>query len=473
VAGVSVPFRAREACAWTGGELLAGDAEARFAAVSIDTRTCPKGALFTAIRGPRHDAHAYLARALEAGAAGLLLERARADAVPPGADAALIAVDDTTRALGALASGHRAGFDGPLVAITGSNGKTTTKEMCAAILARRGPCLRNRGNLNNQFGLPLTLLEREPEHRTVVVELGMNHRGEIATLAAISRPQVGVLTNVGTAHIEHLGSQDEIAREKGDLLAALPPDGVAVVNADDRRAADQAARHSGRVLRFGAAPAAEVRAEDVRQDDEGFGFRLATPAGAVDVRVAGLGETTLPNALAAAAAALAAGASLDDLRAGLADYAPPRGRMQHRRLGGGIELIDDTYNANPQSLEAALKSLARLKGPGRAVAVLGDMGELGRESGPAHRAAGGLAAELALDFLFALGDHAGEVAEGARSAGMAAERVHVAASHDDLGERLLALLAAGDWVLVKGSRSMRMERVVDALAGAPAAGDAA
>jgi UDP-N-acetylmuramoyl-tripeptide--D-alanyl-D-alanine ligase len=301
----------------------------------------------------------------------------------------------------------------------------------------------------------------------------MNHRGEIATLAAISRPQVGVLTNVGTAHIEHLGSQDEIAREKGDLLAALPPDGVAVVNADDRRAADQAARHSGRVLRFGAAPAAEVRAEDVRQDDEGFGFRLATPAGAVDVRVAGLGETTLPNALAAAAAALAAGASLDDLRAGLADYAPPRGRMQHRRLGGGIELIDDTYNANPQSLEAALKSLARLKGPGRAVAVLGDMGELGRESGPAHRAAGGLAAELALDFLFALGDHAGEVAEGARSAGMAAERVHVAASHDDLGERLLALLAAGDWVLVKGSRSMRMERVVDALAGAPAAGDAA
>jgi len=466
---VSEPFRMADARAWSGGTLAAGPADTRCTGVSIDTRSVAAGDLFVAIRGARHDAHAYLERALAGGAAGLVVEKGRP--WPPGA-AAVLVVDDTTRALGALAAGHRAGFHGPLVAITGSNGKTTTKEMCAAILAEGGPCLRNRGNLNNQYGLPLTLLEREGRHRSIVVEIGMNHRGEVAALAAIARPTVGVLTNVGTAHIEFLGSREEIAREKGDLLAALPADGTAVVNADDPRACAQAQRTGARVLRFGAAAAADVRAEKVADlGASGFAFALRTPWGDAAVRVAGLGETSVPNALAAAAAALAAGARLDQVAGGLARYAPAGGRMQARRLPGGARLIDDSYNANPQSMEAALRSLARLRGDGRALAVLGDMGELGAEAVPAHREAGALAARLGVDLLVALGEHAGEVGEGARAAGLDAARIHAGGSHEEAARLLRALLEPGDWVLVKGSRSMRMERVIEALASG-AEGDA-
>ncbi|MDX1648292.1 MAG: UDP-N-acetylmuramoyl-tripeptide--D-alanyl-D-alanine ligase [Myxococcota bacterium] len=460
-----IPFDAATAARWTGARLARGDATRRFEAVSIDTRSLPPGSLFVAIRGPRHDAHAFLADALRAGAAGLLVERE--DAVPADAPDALpvLVVEDGTRALGELATGHREGFDGPVVAITGSNGKTTTKEMCAAILGGVAPCLRNRGNLNNAYGLPLTLLERDAAHRAVVVEMGMNHRGEIAPLAAIARPDVGVLTNVGTAHIEFLGSREEIAREKGDLLAALPPDGVAVVNGDDPLACAQARRSPARVLRFGLGPEADVRAERVTPlGDRGHAFDLLAPPGRVPVHVAGLGETAVPNALAAAGAALAAGATLEQVAEGLARYEPAPGRMQRVTLPRNVILINDTYNANPQSVEVALRSLASLKGGSRGIAVLGDMGELGEDAVGAHRAAGALAAELGLDFLFVLGRHAKDVAEGALGAGMEPARVHVGGDHEETGAAVSRVLQGDDWVLVKGSRSMRMERVVDAVA---------
>lgn len=456
---MSVPFTAEDVVRWTGGERVAGDAGARFSSVSIDTRTLAAGALFVAVRGPHHDAHDYLDRALAAGAAGLLVERGRT--LPQSC--AAVAVDDTTVSLGTLAAGHRSGFDGPLIAITGSNGKTTTKDMCAAILAQAGPTLSTPGNLNNQFGLPLTLLSREPDQRFAVVELGMNHRGEIAALARIARPTVGVVTNVGAAHIEFLGTQEDIAKEKGDLFAALPEDGIAVANADDARVVAQAERGPARTLFFGCAPGADVRAASVKDDEACFHFTLLSPEGSVPVQVAGLGETTVTNALAAAAAALAAGASLQHVADGLAAFAGVRGRMQPRSLTGGLRVIDDSYNANPESVAAALRSLARLRGSHRTLAVLGDMGELGDATTQAHRRAGALAAELGIDFLLALGEHADAVAQGARSAGMAPERVHVEASHEDAAHRVRALMGADDWVLVKGSRSMRMERVVEAM----------
>jgi UDP-N-acetylmuramoyl-tripeptide--D-alanyl-D-alanine ligase len=456
---MGVPFRAEELVRWTHGELLAGDPATRFDAVSIDTRTLTPGALFVAVRGPNHDAHDYLDRAVAGGAGGLLVERGRP--VPEGCPA--VAVEDTTEALGALAAGHRAGFRGPLVAITGSNGKTTTKEMCAEILARAGATLRTRGNLNNQFGLPLTLLSREAEQRFAVVELGMNHRGEIAQLARIARPTVGVITNVGTAHIEFLHSQDEIAKEKGDLFASLPEDGIAVANADDPRVTAQAERGPARTLFFGRGPGADVRAADVQDDGTRFRFTLLSPQGAIPVEVTGLGDTTVANALAAAAGALAAGASLKNVAEGLAAFAGVSGRMQPRRLAGGLHVIDDSYNANPQSVDAALRSLAHVGGPHRTLAVLGDMGELGDATRDAHRRIGARAAELGIDFLLALGEHAEAVAQGARCGGMAADRVHVEPSHEAAGRRARTLLGSGDWVLVKGSRSMRMERVVEAL----------
>jgi UDP-N-acetylmuramoyl-tripeptide--D-alanyl-D-alanine ligase len=460
---MSASFRARSAARWTGGELVRGSGEAELRGVSIDSRTLAPGELFVAIAGPRHDGHDHLAEAVARGAAGALVQCGRS--LPEGLPAGfpLVAVDDTTRALGALASGHRAGFAGPVVGITGSNGKTTTKEMCAAILGEAGPCLRTEGNLNNHYGVPLTLLRRAPQDRSAVVEVGMNHRGEIAPLAAIVRPTVAVVTNVGTAHLEHLGSRDEIAREKGDLLAALEPSGTGVIPADDAYADALAARVRGRVVRFGRAAGADVRAAAVAEEPGGHRFELETPAGRAGVRVAGLGETAIANALAAAAAALAAGASLNHVAAGLARHRPVAGRLERRELPNGAVLVDDSYNANPQSMEVALRLLAGAAGARRRIAVLGDMGELGVTSEKAHRETGRLAAQLGIDLLFALGSQAERVAAGAREARMSPARIVVGESHEEVARRLRGELAAGDWVLVKGSRSMRMERIAEAL----------
>jgi len=469
---MSSAFGVRHCLCWTGGEHLSGPAGVAFSEVGIDTRTLARGALFVAIRGPRHDAHLFLGQALERGAAGLMVDR-DAKLEPPLGDlpatVAVIAVDDTTTALGALAAGHRRRFKGPVVAITGSNGKTTTKEMCAAILSRRHPCLKTQGNLNNEFGLPLTLLRRSDADRSVVVEVGMNHRGEIARLARIARPTVAVITNVGTAHIGHLGSRDEIAREKGDLFTGLGPDGVAIVNRDDPRVEEQAARAPGRVVRFGHDPSADVRAEAVRFIDRGaFAFDLITPHGRCAVEVPGLAETAVINALAASAAALEAGATLEDVAAGLAAFQNVGGRMARRELPGRVVLIDDTYNANPQSMRAALESLSQLKGSGRGFAVLGDMGELGDDAEQAHRDVGRWAAELGVDYLIAVGERADAMAGGAAEAGMPADHVHTLVSPGDDGEAagrdVSAILGPRDWVLVKGSRAMHMERVVEALA---------
>ncbi|MEE2679157.1 MAG: UDP-N-acetylmuramoyl-tripeptide--D-alanyl-D-alanine ligase [Myxococcota bacterium] len=452
---MSVPFSAKDVADWTGGTLLQGSGDVQLTGASIDSRAVAAGDLFVAIVGPNHDAHAYLATAAESGAAGFLVAR---DREIPAVDLPVVAVDDTTAGLGRLAAEHRAHFDGPVVGITGSNGKTTAKEMCAAILETGARTLRNRGNLNNHFGLPLTLLARGPEHRRIVVELGMNHRGEIAELAAIARPQIGAVTNVGTAHIEYLGSREAIASEKGDLLASLPHDGVAVINADDPFADALAQRTEARIVRFGRGDTADVRPADVCHEEGRFRFRLQTPAGETSLEVTGLDETTLVNALCAAAAASAAGASLDEIAAGLAAYRPVSGRLERRNLPDRVVIIDDSYNANPQSMEVALGVLAR-SGNGRRIAVLGDMGELGESAESAHRDAGRLSAQLGIDFLVAVGNHAHLVAEGARQAGFSAGQIHELPNSQAAGQTVRSLLEPGAWILVKGSRSMRMERV--------------
>jgi UDP-N-acetylmuramoyl-tripeptide--D-alanyl-D-alanine ligase len=466
---MSEPFSADDAVRWTGGALARGEGATQFAGVTIDSRNVPAGSLFVAIAGARFDGHDFLDGALRAGAAGCVL---RSDRTAPAAAGCAIAVDDTTRALGALAAGHRRRHAGPLVAITGSNGKTTTKEMCAAIFAVSGPCLKNEGNLNNEFGLPLTLLRRGSEHKSVVVELGMNHRGEIARLAAIAQPRVGVITNAGTAHIEHLGSRENIALEKGDLVAALDADATAVLNADDPLVLAQAERTVARVIRFGRGEPADVRAEDVAATRDGrHRFALVAPQGRTLVSVAGLGETTVPNALAAAAAAIAGGVSLADVAAGLRAYTPVAGRLSPIALPGGGLLIDDTYNANPQSMEVALRTLARGETSGRRIAVLGDMGELGEYGAEAHRDAGALAAQLGIDRLFAVGQHASEVVAAARAAGMDSGALFAGREWEETAQRALAALTPGDRVLVKGSRSMRMERIVAHLRRGAGAGD--
>jgi UDP-N-acetylmuramoyl-tripeptide--D-alanyl-D-alanine ligase len=464
---VSAPFELDDLLHWTGGRLRQGRRPPRFfSGVSIDTRTLRAGELFVAIRGEKHDAHDFLAGALAGGAAGLVVEIGRSADADLREPLPVVEVADTTRALGALAAGHRARFEGPMVAITGSSGKTTTKEMCASILSQAGPCLKTEGNLNNEFGLPLTLLRREREHCSAVVELGMNHRGEIARLAAIAKPTVALVTNVGTAHIEFLGSREEIAREKGDLFAGLGPGGVAVVNRDDPLVTAEAARARGKLFGYGRLTAAEVSARNVRFVEDGaphFELELETPQGSRALRVNGLGETHVINALAAAAAAMAAGADLDAVAAGLEACRPIGGRMAQRKLAGDINLIDDSYNANPQSMRAALETLARLGGRSQTAAVLGDMAELGESAPEAHRDIGRLAAELHIDFLFALGERAETLAAGAIAAGMDPTRVTAGCEHEDASRHLREVLRRDDWVLVKGSRAMKMERVVEAL----------
>ena len=462
---MSASFSAAEAVEWTGGRLASGALTDQFHGAGIDTRTIEPGQLFIAIRGERHDGHAFVEPALERGTAGLVVEESWLSKKPALPDTCIIGVADSTTALGALAKGHRNTFDGPVIAVTGSNGKTTTKELIHAILSTCGPCLKNPGNLNNEFGLPLSLLGRSDEDQKAVVELGMNHRGEIARLTAIANPDIGLITNIGSAHIEFLGSQEEIAQEKGDLVAGLRAEAIAILNHDDTLAMTQAIRAPGSVRTFGRDPGADVGAEDVKAEPDGhYSFRLVAPEGSTHVCVRGLAETTVINSLAASAAALAAGTKLDEVREGLANFRGVQGRMASLRLAGGGHLVDDTYNANPQSMRSALESLVRLKGDGRTIAVLGEMGELGASSCAAHREIGRLASELGVDRLFAFGENAQWIADGALEAGMSEEAVLVGTEHKKMTQSIRQFMRTGDRVLVKGSRAMRMERIVESLA---------
>jgi UDP-N-acetylmuramoyl-tripeptide--D-alanyl-D-alanine ligase len=465
---MSLCASAADVCRWTKGELNSGDRDQTFDATLIDSREVRPGGLFVAIVGPKHDAHGFVAEVLQRGAAGVIVSTDPTVEGSPGDSTPskffIIRVDDTTRALADLARGHRQSFHGPLIGVTGSNGKTTTKDLCKDILDGVGETLATRGNLNNNFGVPLTLLRRSDSSDYVIIEMGMNHRGEIATLVEIAEPNIGILTNVGSAHIEFLGSREAIAEEKGDLLASLPADGTAVVGRDDPLAFAQAKRSPARVLSFGRDPGADLCASDIRANKDGsFSFQLESPFGKNEIRVAGLAETIVENALAAAGGAFAAGASMEAVVAGLANHRGVPGRMQPHPLPNDVLLIDDSYNANPQSMQIALDTLARLESSGRRLAVLGDMGELGDQGISAHHDAGRLAASLDLDGLYLIGSMAEHVAAGAAEAGFAKERIHLEEDHDSLARTLGDSIGKGDLILVKGSRAARMERIIEAI----------
>lgn len=461
---MSVRYTAADVAQWCGGEVVSGSPDTELLGLAIDTREVTPGCLFAAIVGPNHDAHKFLAQAKDAGASGLLVQTGSDVDLTAFADIAVIGVADTTKGIGDLATGHRGRFAGTVIALTGSCGKTTTKEMISAVLETAGPCLKTQGNLNNNFGVPLTLLSRRPEDVRAVVEMGMNHRGEIAVLANMGLPDIGLVTNVGTAHIEYLGSQEEIAAEKGDLFAALGTGGTAVANWDDPHVRAQSDRAAGRVTSFGVNPDADVRAENTRFEEDGaYHFTLLTPKGEAQVRIKALGDTTVINALAAAAVGVACDLSVETIAAGLGNYAGIAGRMGRHTLAGDVSLIDDTYNANPQSMSAAISSLAFLAAKGRGIAILGGMGELGADAPQAHRDAGKQVFEAGAALLVTVGDAAQGIAQGAGEAGMAAAQIHRCDTHEEAARAVQPALASGDWILVKGSRAARMERVVEEL----------
>jgi UDP-N-acetylmuramoyl-tripeptide--D-alanyl-D-alanine ligase len=450
--------RVAEAC----GGALDGNPAQRCTGVSTDTRTLREGMLFVALRGEKFDAHDFLADAVAAGATALLV----AKPPPAGIGAASIVVRDTLAALGDLARAARAGFTGPVVAITGSNGKTTTKELCADILTAIGvPVRRTRGNLNNHIGLPLSILALEEGDRALVVELGMNHPGEIAALARIARPTVGAITQVAPAHLGMFGSLDAIARAKGELYEGIEPTGCAVVNADDARVLAQADRFAGRRLLYGFAAQADFRAVASDAEASAGRFELRSPLGTCQVQMTLPGRHLVEDALCAATAAYASGLlearHLTTVANAISGFAGVAGRLTRRVAPGGRTLLDDSYNANPHSARAAFETLRRVAGSGRAVAVLGDMLELGDTAEQLHAEVGRRAAELRLDALIGLGPLAACAVEGARAAGIA--HAVVASDHHDAARRARALTGSGDAVLVKGSRGSRMERVAQAL----------
>jgi UDP-N-acetylmuramoyl-tripeptide--D-alanyl-D-alanine ligase len=442
--------RLSEVAAATGGRLLGDDAA--FRGVSTDTRALLPGQLFVALRGERHDAHDMLGQAVAAGAVGLLIARDAA------ADAARVLVDDTRRALGDLARSWRRRFAIPVLAITGSNGKTTTKEMLASILRTQGPTLATAGNLNNDIGVPLTLFGLGAEHRYAVIEMGANRPHDIADLVAIAEPTVALVTMAGPSHLEGFGDLDGVATAKGRIYARLPAEGVAVINADDPYAAQwRSTAGDARVSCFGLDAAADVSARGIAPGALGDGtrFTLVTREGARDIHLPFDGLHNVRNALAAAAAALAVGVPLDGVAAGLATAARVKGRLNLKRSRGGMRLIDDTYNANPASLSAALTLLGRQ--PNQRWLVFGDMGELGASAAAAHRQAGVEARAAGIDRLFGIGEQARAAVE---AFGTGAQWYpDVAAALADL-ERLDGEDAT---VLLKGSRFMRLDRIVDAL----------
>jgi UDP-N-acetylmuramoyl-tripeptide--D-alanyl-D-alanine ligase len=442
----------------TQGALVGGDLAVPVTGISIDSRSIGVGEAFFAIKGHRLDGHAYLSDAAGRGSACLVVHELPDD-VPPNVP--LVLVQDTTKALGRLAAWHRAKFSIPVVAVTGSNGKTTTKELIAAILGTRWNTLKPEGSYNNQWGLPLTLLALGPEHGALVVELGTNQPGEIAALAALAVPTVGVVTVVAAVHTEFLGSLEGVREEKAGLVKALAPGGTAVLNADDARVASMARDTRARVITYGARTPADLHAlADVTDGPEGLSFTLEHGGERQRIALSLSGGHNVTNALAAAGAAVALGFSLAEIATGLAAVRPVKGRCVWR-TAGDIRLLDDTYNANPASVRAALETVTAHRGGSRVIAVLGDMLELGAIADEAHREIGRHAAAAGVDTLVGMGRHARALVEAARAAGVAEAR-HTETFEDTVAF-LVKELVPGDLVLVKGSRGMRMERIVDAL----------
>lgn len=440
--------------------------------VVADSRAVLPGSLFVAVPGARYDGHDFAARAVADGASLVLAAR------PVGV--AAVVVDDTVRALGQFAHRYLAALSAPLVVgITGSSGKTSTKDIVAQLLAERGPTVAPQGSFNTEVGLPLTVLRADATTRYLVLELSARGLGHIAYLAEISRPNIGVVLNIGTAHVGEFGSSGAVAQAKGELVDALPPDGVAVLNADDVHVIAMRSRTTARVVTFGTSGTADIRASHIRLDEQArASFELTAAGGQATVTLALHGEHQVSNALAAAAVALEAGFEIDALAVALGRVRTlSRWRMDVSERVDGVTVINDAYNANPESMGAALNALAAIgeaRESGRTYAVLGLMAELGLHSNAAHRATGATVAALGIDHLVVVGEAAREIANGAIAAGFATGAISVV---DDVAAAVAVLdgqLRPGDVVLVKASRSADLQRVAEGLlAGAPTANGAA
>ena len=445
------------ACA---GEQLSGSPETCVHRVGTDSRRAQAGDLFIALAGGRFDGHDFLRQAAERGAGALVVERKR---VPAGwSGCAMIAVEDTRKALGQLAARYREDFALSLVAVSGSNGKTTTKDLIASVLRQKVATLWSEASFNNDIGVPLTLLRLEKSHQAAVLEAGTNHPGELAPLLKMIRPNYGVITCIGREHLEFFGDLAGVAREEGWLAELLPADGKLFVNGDDEWTGRMVERTHAAVVRVGFAASNDWRARGLRPDKQGVRFQVDGPKAeyAGEYRIQLLGRHQVVNALFAIAIGMELGLSRAEVVRGLAECEPPKMRLELSEHSG-VRILDDTYNANADSVEAALQTLRELPCKGRRVAVLGDMAELGAHSEAAHEEIGRRAAELGVGQLFTVGKMAPIVARAARGAGL--NRVFEFVDMETAAAAVKSFVKSGDVVLLKASRSTRLERIGEVL----------
>src|SRR5216117_874984 len=440
---------------FAGAEIFSGDGKVFIDKISTDSRAVKRGELFVALRGENFDGHNFVESAAKAGAAGAVVDSNWKGKVPE--NFALIRVKDTLQAYQKLAANYRKSLSLKVVAITGSNGKTSTKDFAAAVLARCFRVTRTEGNFNNHVGLPRTILEATSRDEIGVWEIGMNHPGEIAALAKLAAPDVAIITNIGVAHIEFIGSREKIAEEKGALAEAVGTKGTVILNSDDSFSRSIALRARGKVVLAGTS-AGTIRASEINQTESGTDFTITEGAHRCRALVYVPGVHMVQNALLAVAAGRVFGVSLEDCAAGLAAAPLAKARLQIKQIGG-VEFIDDSYNANPDSMKAALRTLAELPADGKRIAVLGEMKELGAESERGHREVGETAAALKIDQLIAIGDVAAAIADAARHAGM--RKTTVVNSTSEAADLLRETAAPGDLILIKGSRAARTEEVIE------------
>jgi UDP-N-acetylmuramoyl-tripeptide--D-alanyl-D-alanine ligase len=464
-------WSSNEILAATGGRLVRSGKSNRFGEVVTDSSKAKRGSVFVALKGERLDGHRFVRDAAQRGASCVVVHRD----LPPSTygHAAVVKVFDTLRALGDLAHYRRQAYGPKVLAITGSNGKTTTKEMLAAILEEaavgrpfRGKILKTEGNFNNLVGLPLTLLRLRKTDKVAVVELGTSHPGEIERLAEIAAPDMGVITSIAAAHLEGLNSLAGVAREKGALYRKIRPGGMIAVNLDDPWARRLGERFTGKKITYGQR--GEVRTESWRSvNADGILLWLRVGRQRSRVRIHFLGEHNITNAVSAAAMAYAFGVSLSSIKKGLERAKPFPMRMQVEEWRK-IRIINDAYNANPASMEAAVKTLAKIECRGEKTAILGDMFELGKRSRQQHLRLGKQVANAGLDRLYLLGAQAREVRKGALQGGMRSERIVIGKNHKEIACLLRSHVKKGDWLLFKGSRGMKMEKVLGELKGGTA-----
>jgi UDP-N-acetylmuramoyl-tripeptide--D-alanyl-D-alanine ligase len=442
----------------TSGELIQRGTFESCTGVAIDSRAMNEGDLFVAIHGLHFDGHDFIPRAIEKGARAVVVSQ---DVEAPP-EVSIIRVGDAQLALGELASWWRERFSIPCVAITGSNGKSTTKEMTASIVGSMGQVLKTEGNYNNLIGLPLTVLRWRDHHDVAVLEMGMNAPGEISTLTAIARPDVGVVTNVTAAHLEKLRSVEQVARAKSELFEAMEECGIAVVNDEDQWVRAMGQRFSGKAISFGMRDDSTVQFRHMVSeglDSTELTLRIGSEERTIHLPVPG--AHNVMNALAAFAVGHALGLELDTMIDCFNRFKPMSMRFECVQLTNGVRLVNDSYNANPQSMRAAFRTVGSAKRAGRFVAVLGDMFELGEQAAELHREVGEAAAQAGVSKLFIIGEHASDVARGAERGGLNNSHVSVVEDMDRLAPMVVEDMKAGDVVLVKGSRGMKMERLVE------------